>query len=81
MSSATRTGRHGHSSTGPSGSLVNKGSRSRRASPARLRTRSRWSERRRCSLGARALFEPEMVRRSGVDGERAVAQSRPSLSE
>ena len=30
---------------------------------------------------ARALLEPEMVRNPSADGERAVAQSRPSLSE
>ena len=30
---------------------------------------------------ARALFEPEMVRTPGADGERAVGQSNPSPSE
>jgi hypothetical protein len=30
---------------------------------------------------ARALLEPEMVRNPGADDERAVAQSRPSLSD
>jgi hypothetical protein len=30
---------------------------------------------------ARALFDPEMVRKPSADGEHAVAQSRPSLSE
>jgi tetratricopeptide (TPR) repeat protein len=30
---------------------------------------------------ARALLKPEMVRKPGTGGERAVAQSRPSLSE
>ena len=30
---------------------------------------------------ARVLLEPEMVRNPGADGQRAVAQSRPSPSE